>query len=79
MKQTEPRRLQCLETVSMGRGVGGGGGGAVLGAFSASSVLKEMSLRESMSRLLLKTRDLINKIFYPDCVDFLKNNTVWNI
>lgn len=43
---------------------GKGGWGDVLGAFSASSVLKEMSQRESMSRLLLKTRDLITKIFF---------------
>lgn len=30
-------------------------------------------------QLLLKTKDLIKKVFYPDCVDFLKNNTVWKI
>lgn len=73
MEQTEPRRLQCLETVPMEEREEEGGGrarrkeeeekGAVSGASSASSVLKEMSQRDSMSQLLLKTRDLIQKIF----------------
>lgn len=56
------------------------------GRFSIISAEGDEPERKSVSiikiayvQLLLKTKDLIKKIFYPDCVDFLKNNTVWNI
>lgn len=66
MEQTDPRRLQCLETVPMeeekggegeeDREEGGRGKGAVSGVFSASSVLKEISQRKHVS--IIKSADV---------------------